>query len=109
MPALIYDSGPYGLWYFVFLTMILGGAAAWVSGSAIAQTWRPVWQIPVYMLLLAGAVRFCHYALFGERLLSIRSYATDFVTLMLSASVGYWLSRRAQMMRQYGWSGREQK
>ena len=109
MPALIYDSGPNGLLYFVFLTVVLGGAAAWVSGSAIAQTWRPVWQIPVYMLMLAGAVRFCHYALFGERLLSIRSYVTDFITLMLLAVAGYWLSRRDQMLRQYGWSRREQK
>lgn len=109
MPALIYDSGPYGLWFFVFLTVILGGAAAWVSGAAIAQTWRPVWQIPVYILLLAAAVRFCHYALFGERLLSLKSYATDYVALMLFAAMGYWLSRRAQMMRQYGWSGRAQK
>ena len=109
MPALIYDSGPNGLLYFVFLTVVLGGAAAWVAGSAIARTWRPVWQIPVYMLMLAGAVRFCHYALFGERLLSFRSYVTDFITLLLLAVAGYWMSRRDQMLRQYGWGRREQK
>lgn len=104
MPELIYESGPNGLWYFIFMTLILGGGAAWISGSAIAQTWRPLWQIPLYMLMLAAAVRFCHYALFGEKLLSLRSYVTDFVTLMVLATAGFWLSRRAQMERQYGWS-----
>jgi hypothetical protein len=58
------------------------------------------------MLLLAAGVRFCHFALFGEPLLSLRSYATDFVTLTIFAFVGYGLTRRAQMIRQYGWIGR---
>jgi hypothetical protein len=43
---------------FLLVTVILGGGAAWLSGRAIAQTWRPWWQGMLYMFILGGAVRF---------------------------------------------------
>lgn len=103
MPTHIYDGGPNSLWIFLFATVVLGGAAAWVSGSAIAQTWRPLWQLPAYMLLLAAAVRFCHYALFAEKLLSFKSYLVDLVVLLLLAFASYHVTRSGQLARQYGW------
>ena len=66
----------------------MGGAAAYVSGKAIAQTWRPFWHVPLYMLALAAAVRFCHFALFEEPLLSLRSYAVDFADRFCLAVAG---------------------
>ena len=50
---------------------MIGGGAAWLAGRAIAQTWRPFWQVVVYMLLLGAAVRFVHFALFEADLLSL--------------------------------------
>ena len=91
------------LWTFLLVTVLMGGAAAYVSGKAIAQTWRPFWHVPLYMLLLAAAVRFCHFALFGEPLLSARSYAVDFAVAFAAASLGYRLVRARQMATQYGW------
>ena len=50
---------------FVFVTFVLGGAAALASGRAVAQAWHSFARVPLYMLPLTGAVGFLHYALFG--------------------------------------------
>jgi hypothetical protein len=64
---LLYEEGSLGIFFLV--TIILGGGAAALAGRAIALTWRPWWQIVLYMLILGGAVRFIHFALFGGTLL----------------------------------------
>lgn len=103
MLAAFYETGPNGLWVFILVTVILGGSAALISGRAIAQTWRPFWHVPLYMLLLAAFVRFFHYALFWEVLLSFKNYLVDFGVLLLLAIVGYSTMRSRQMKAQYGW------
>jgi predicted permease len=99
----LYEGGDNVLWIFVLLTVIIGGAAAYASGKAIAQTWRPFRQVPLYALLLGAGVRFCHFALFEEPLLSPTSYAIDFLVALLFASFGFRLVRARQMATQYGW------
>ena len=103
MPTSLYDAGPNGLWVFLLCTVLLGGGAAFVSGKAIAQTWRPLWQLPVYMLITALAVRFMHFALFEEKLLSLQNLAVDFAVLLAAAGLGYRLMRAEQMGRHYDW------
>jgi len=103
MLATIYDGSDNVLWTFILVTVLMGGSAAYISGKAIAQTWRPFWHIPLYMLLLAATVRFCHYALFWEPLVSLRSYVVDFAVTFVMASVGYRLVRARQMSTQYAW------
>ncbi len=88
---------------FLLVTIVLGGGAAFVSGSAIAQTWRPFWQVPLYMLGIAASVRFLHFALFDEVLLSAENFAIDFAVALVAAAAGYRLVRAGQMARQYGW------
>ena len=83
----LYGGG--SLFTFLLITLAMGGSAAYLSGRAIAQTWRPFWHLPLYMLLLAAAVRFCHYALFQEPLLGAVSYGVDFVVAMAAAALGY--------------------
>ena len=82
----------------------MGGAAAYVSGKAIAQTWRPFWQVPLYMLLLAAVVRFFHFALFEEPLLSLPSYLVDYRSSLVcgAASATGWCGR-TDGAAQYGW------
>ncbi len=75
MQTLFYEEGSVGI--FLLVTVILGGGAAALAGRAIAQTWRPWWQIVAYMLILGGAVRFIHFALFGGTLLSAHYYVVD--------------------------------
>jgi len=103
MPISIYEGGEHWPWTFLLLTVLMGGLAAYSSGKALAQTWRPFWHVPLYMLVLAAAVRFCHFALFEEPLLSLPSYIVDFAIAFASASLGYRLVRARQMAVQYGW------
>ena len=96
-------GGEGSLWTFLLITVVMGGLAAHASGKAIAQTWRPFWHVPVYMAVLAVAVRFCHFALFEEPLLSLSGYAVDFAVAFACASLGYRSLRAQQMATQYGW------
>lgn len=91
-------------WVYILLTVTLGGAAARVSGSVIAATWRPRWQIFGVALMLACAVRFLHYALFAEPFLSLRLFLLDFGVLLLFAASGYQLTRAYRMVAQYPWA-----
>ena len=103
MPSLIYDAGPHGHWVFLLVTVALGGGAAFISGRAIAQTWRPLWHIPFYVLLLALTVRFLHFALFEEVLVSFKNLAVDFAVLLVLGLLGYRAMRAEQMAKQYDW------
>ncbi len=103
MPVSIYPSGPHGLWVFVLLTVAIGGAAAWVTGKAVAQTWRPLWQLFLFCALLTGGVRFLHYALFAEPLVPVGAVAVDFAVLLAAGLLSYRLARARQMVHQYPW------
>jgi hypothetical protein len=98
-----YAGGENGFFTFILITLLMGGLAAYASGKAIAQTWRPFRQVPLYMLVVALAVRFCHFALFEEELVSLPSYMIDFAVACAAASLGYRLVRARQMTVQYGW------
>ena len=97
---LIYEEDSFGV--FLLVTVLLGGGAAWLAGRAIAQTWRPWWSVIAYMLILGVAIRFFHFALFDGTLVSLHYYAVDTAVAILFAGLGFHLTRRAQMARQYG-------
>jgi hypothetical protein len=101
--AIYETSGPNGFWVFLLVTVVMGGTAAWVTGRAIAQTWRPAWHLAVYVGLLALAVRFFHYALFWETLVSPGNFAIDYVILAAFAAFSHRARRARQMTGQYPW------
>lgn len=98
----LYISGPNGFWVFLLVTVIMGASTAFISGKAIAETWRPFWHAIFYSLLIGLAVRFIHFALFEELLLSVRNYAIDCAILFAATTVGYNITRSRQMRQQYG-------
>lgn len=100
----LYTSGPNGLWIFLLVTVLLGGASAYVSGKAIAETWRPFWQVIVYGLMLALVARFLHFALFEEVLLSAKNLAIDAVVIIAAGIAGYQFARKRQMAANYTWA-----
>ena len=102
--GILFDGGAYAAEGFLFMTVFLGGLGAWASGRAVASTWRPMLQAPLYCAGLAAAVRFLHFALFEEELTSIHYYLVTFVLLAAVALLGYRAMRSGQMARQYSWS-----
>jgi hypothetical protein len=74
-----------------------------MAGRAIAQTWRPLWHAVIYMMLLGGAVRFIHFALFEAELLSLPSYLVDTLFLIVVACLSFRVARTTQMVTQYKW------
>jgi hypothetical protein len=85
------------------VTGVLGGGAAFLAGHAIAQTWRPFWNVLLYMAMLGAAVRFVHFALFEATLLSPASYTAGTLYLIMSGSLAWRMTRAAQMATQYYW------
>jgi hypothetical protein len=88
---------------FLIVTVFLGGGAAYMTGRAVAQTWRPLPQLLLYLFGLACAVRFVHYALFGGTLVSLRFFVVDLVAVMVIGSLGFRITKTNQIVGQYSW------
>jgi small-conductance mechanosensitive channel len=88
---------------FLIVTCLLGGWAAWMTGKACAQTWRPYVALVIYLLALGLAVRFLHHALFGGTMFSARYYIVDTIILLVLGTLGYRYTRTKQMVTQYHW------
>ncbi len=99
--GLLYEEDSLGV--FLLVTIVLGGGAAALAGRAVALTWRPWWQVVVYMLMLGAAVRFIHFALFDGTLLSIHYYAVDTLVCMAFGFAGFQAARARRMVIQYPW------
>lgn len=93
----------HSIFLFALVTIIMGGWAAWMTGRAIALTWRPLLQLPLYVLILGLVVRFIHFALFEGTLLSPHYYLVDTIVLMGFALAGWRYTRAGQMTTQYRW------
>ena len=96
----LHEEGSIGV--FILVTVILGGGASALAGRAIAQTWRPWWQVIVYSLILGAVARFFHYALFEGTLVS-DFYVVDTAVCLVLGLLGFRAARAAQMVRQYRW------
>lgn len=88
---------------FVGVTCIIIGFAAYMTGQAMANTWRPVWQLFVYGALLGLASRFLIFSLFDGELLSVTGYAIDTAVLIAIAGFAFRLTRARKMVNQYPW------
>lgn len=88
---------------FVLVTVVFGGWLAWMTGRALALTWRSFFQLGLGLLALAAVVRFIHFALFGGTLLSGRYYLVDLLFLIAFGLAGFRATRTTQMTRQYPW------
>ncbi len=98
-------------WVFFFLTIILGGGAAWATGRALALNWRPFKEVVIYSCLLGLADRFLHWGLFLDKPLdvykgdiaSVHYYLVDTAVLLVFASLAYRLTQASCMTTQYPW------
>jgi hypothetical protein len=88
---------------FVGLTFVLFGGAAWMTGQALAGTWRPLSQLVPYCLLMAAADRFFDWALFSGTLLSLSGYALAVGVMLVFSAASYRVTRARKMVAQYPW------
>jgi hypothetical protein len=88
---------------FVAVTLVLGGGAAYMTGQAMANRWRPTWMVIGYSILLGCADRFAVFALADGDLWLISGYLIDTVILMAIAFVSYRATKARKMVEQYPW------
>jgi hypothetical protein len=88
---------------FFVMTVLLFGAAAVMTGQALARNWRPMWQLVPYALLLAAGDRFLLYALFQARLWSAGGYAAAALFLYAASVTSYRYTRAQRLKTQYPW------
>lgn len=88
---------------FLGVTLLFMGGCAFMAGQALASTWRPLWQVFPYAVLLGLADRFVAFALFGGTLLSLPDYLTDTAALTAVALASYRLTQARRMADQYPW------
>jgi hypothetical protein len=87
---------------FLFVTVILGGAGAWMTGRAFARSWLDHGRLAGSILLLTAAVRFIHFALFSGSLIAPWYFVVDFVVLLAIGFLGMRVTRAGQMVSRYG-------
>ena len=103
MAGVLWADNDFGFLAFIILG-VLGAAAAFASGRALASGWSPQWRIIPATVALAAAVQFLHFALFQEDLLSLHYYVVTLVLLLLAGWAGYTRTRSHQMATQYSWA-----
>ena len=101
MNTILFDEG--GLFVFLLVTVFLGGSGAYATGKAMANNWHEWPMLVVALLCLGFAVRFIHFSLFEESLLSLHYYVADTLVLILIGLLGFRYTRAGQMTRQYRW------
>ena len=88
---------------FLVLLCCLGGGAAWMTGRACANTWRPLYVLFWFVFLLSLAIRFLTFALFQGELLSLSGYLIDTVALIAISGVTFRVTKARKLVSQYPW------
>jgi len=88
---------------FLLLTVVAFGGAAFMMGRALAETWRPAWQIIPYGLLLAVADRLFMNFFFAEDVLSVPGYIIAALVLTAIALLTHRLVKVNKVISQYPW------
>lgn len=88
---------------FLGITVGLMGFAAFMTGQALANTWKPTWHAVVYAILLGFADRFLTFALFEGELLSLSGYLVDTAVLVAIILLAFRITQVRKMVSQYPW------
>lgn len=101
----------------VALTVIMFGGGGFLMGQALAETWRPWWQLLPYGALLAFGNQFLGFALFGgpfivDSLVStgaqplgdaILAYLFEATVIIGFGLLAFQLTRARKLVSQYPW------
>ena len=90
------------LFAFVIITLMLGGAAAFMTGRALANGWRPQTMVLLAAQPLAGPAPSLHAPLADQPTDALKAALTNGLMIAF-AYAGFALRRKHQMARQYPW------
>ncbi|MBI1778882.1 MAG: hypothetical protein HYR63_26380 [Proteobacteria bacterium] len=88
---------------FLGFTVVMFGGAAVMTGQAMAQTWRPLWQVVPYGLLMAVGNRLLSFMLFEAPLLSVAGFVASAIVLIGLSALSHRLTFARKMVDQYPW------
>ena len=88
---------------YLGFAVVLMGFAAFMTGQAVAATWKPVWQLLPYGLLLALAARFLLFALFDGELLSLSGFLIDLILMTAVGLFAWRITYVRKVVSQYPW------
>jgi hypothetical protein len=88
---------------FVGVSVLLFGFGAFMTGQALAQTWRPMAQVVPYSVLMALGARFFIFALFEGTLLSLPGFLASWAVLLAICAAAYRATKARRMVVQYPW------
>ncbi len=91
------------MWGSILVTVLVMGFAAFMTGQALAGTWKPMWQAVLYCVLLGFADRFLNFSLYDGELLSLSGYLIDTAFLVAVGLFAYRLAQARKMVSQYPW------
>ncbi len=88
---------------FIGLTVVIAGGAAIMTGRALADGWKPPWQVVLACVGLDLGNRFLAYALFEGELLSLSGFVVDLVVITALALLAHRVTAVRKMVNQYPW------
>ncbi len=87
----------------ILVTVLVAGFSAMMTGVGLATTWRPMWQVFPYCLLLGLVDRFLVWSLFQGELLHLSGYLIDTAFLTLVCLLAFRITQARKMVAQYPW------
>ncbi len=88
---------------WVFGLLFVMWFATYMTGQALANSWRSVWQVAIYGAMLGLVDRFLVFALYGGELLSMGGYLIDAAILIGFGWLAFRLTQVHRMVSQYPW------
>jgi len=88
---------------FIGITVVLTGYAAFRTGQAFADTWRPYWPVPVCCVVLTLVTRFLIWGLFRGDPWAPGGLVLGAGVLILFGTFAYMTTRARKMVYQYPW------
>ena len=88
---------------YLGVVVVIMGFCAYMTGQAIATTWKPVWQLVFYLLLLGLVARFMVFALYDGELFSLSGWLIATATMLAIGLFAFYVSRSRKMVAQYPW------
>jgi branched-chain amino acid transport system ATP-binding protein len=88
---------------FIVLTGVIAGGAAIMTGRALADGWKPAWQVVFTCFGLALADRFLIYALFQGELLNLTGFLIGFLAITALGLLAWRVTLVHKLVNQYPW------